>query len=363
MDYFGIADMDVNSVLNSVNELGVLLAPIIAIATFFVARFYIVLHRRLVNRVKGKTRFMLGDVVLEGLERPFYFLVILVGIYFAAAIAINVRFERMNESVFGVLGVLWGLYTSRTIADKVVRWHLAKTGLTRSKRTIFMSLKNIVNVVLYVLALLLILAVLGIEIEPLILGAGVGGLAVALALQPTIANYFSGIYIAADKSIKVGDYIELENNMRGYVDSIGWRSTRIRTLYNNLVIIPNSKLTEMIVTNYYDPVEEMYIKIEFGVSYDSDLDNVEKVIAEVGKEVLENTAGGVKEFEPYIRYSGFDESNIGLKTILRVKTYVDQFRVKHEFIKAIMKRFRKEGIEISLPSRNVYMRDGEGIRR
>jgi small-conductance mechanosensitive channel len=231
--------------------------------------------------------------------------------------------------------------------------------LTRAKKTIFVSLKNIIDVFLIIIAILLILAALNVEITPLIASLGIGGLAVALALQPTIANYFSGLYITADRSIKVGDYIELENGMKGYVENISWRSTKIRTLPNNLVIIPNSKLTDMIVTNYYDPVEEMSIVLQCGVSYSSDLEKVEKVTIEVAKEILSKVEGGVKEFEPFIRYHTFGDSNIEFSIILRVRDFVSKYLITHEFIKALKKRYDKEGIEISFPARNIYMRGNQ----
>ena len=182
-------------------------------------------------------------------------------------------------------------------------------------------------------------------------------MAVALALQSTLANYFAGLYISSDRSIKIGDYIELENGgLKGHVEKIGWRSTQIRTLPNNLVIIPNAKLSEMIVTNYSDPTEELSFSVNCGVGYDSDLEKVEKITIAIAKKTLKSVDGGVKDYEPLMRFKNFGDSNIEFSIILRVKEFVSQYKMKHEFIKALTKEFRKNKIEIAFPCLNIYNR-------
>jgi len=176
-------------------------------------------------------------------------------------------------------------------------------------------------------------------------------------LQDTLSNFFAGVYLVADMPIRIGDYIELDNGMKGYVEDIGWRSIRIKTLPNNYIIIPNSKLAQSIITNYYAPEQEMSVVVPCGVSYDSDLEKVEKVTIEVAKEVQQNVPGAVKNFEPFIRYNEFGDSNINFSIILRVERFVDRYLVVHEFIKKLMARYNKEGIEISFPVRNIYFKN------
>jgi small-conductance mechanosensitive channel len=195
---------------------------------------------------------------------------------------------------------------------------------------------------------------LGVEITPLVAGLGVGGIAVALALQSTLSNYFAGIYIAKEKAIKIGDFVQLENGLTGHVYEIGWRTTKIKTPTDNMIVIPNSNLSNMIVTNYHEPAEEMSVSLACGVSYESDLEKVEKVTTDVAKKVLRKMPGGVKNFEPVVRYKEFGDSNINFSVILRVKSYSDQFLVIHEFIKELMKAYKKNKIEISYPVRKIY---------
>lgn len=215
---------------------------------------------------------------------------------------------------------------------------------------------NIVRVIIYVVGLLVILQSQGISITPMLTALGVGGLAVALALQSTLANLFAGLQIIASGKINHGNFVKLSSGEDGFVEDITWRSTTIRAMSDHLIIVPNSKLADMIVTNYYLPFTELSFIVEVGVSYDSDLNHVETVTREVIKETLNDIEGGVKDFEPVIRFSSFADSSINLKAILRVDDYSAQFAVKSEFIKRLHQRYNKEGINIPFPIRTVLMK-------
>ena len=202
------------------------------------------------------------------------------------------------------------------------------------------------------LGVLLILSNLGISITPLLTALGVGSLAVALALQDTLSNLFAGIYILANQNIKVGHFIRLEGGLEGHVMDIGWRAARIRELSNNIIIVPNIKLSQTIVINYYLHNTELAVLVPVTVSYDSDLNRVEKTACEVGKEVMRDVPGGVPGFEPLVRYGEFGDSGIRLTAVLRANEYAAQYLVRHEFIKRLHARFAKEGIVIPSAAEN-----------
>ena len=209
--------------------------------------------------------------------------------------------------------------------------------------------QNISRVVIFGVGLLIILNHLGISITPILATLGVGGLAVALALQDTLSNLFSGFHIAVARQIRIGDYIKLDSGEEGYVIDINWRTTKIKMLPNNVVLVPNDKLTKVIVTNYYLPDKEMTVTVNLGVHYKSDLKKVEKVTSEVAKEVMMEVPGGVPGFEPCIRYGGFGDFSVNFTVMLRAKEFVDQYLIKHEFIKRLHERYAKEGIVIPYP--------------
>jgi len=215
--------------------------------------------------------------------------------------------------------------------------------------------RNLTKLVIFLIGIMMILQSLSISITPILTALGVGGLAAALALQPTLTNLFSGLQIIAAKQLHPGDYIKLDSGEEGYVTDITWRNTTIKALPNNMIIIPNSKLASAIYTNYYQPQQETAVLIQVGVSYDSDLKKVERITNEVGTEVMREAEGGVPEFEPFIRYHTFDDSSINFTVILRTKEYVGNYLIKHEFIKRLHERYNKEGIVIPFPITTIHM--------
>ncbi|MGQ9619015.1 MAG: mechanosensitive ion channel family protein [Candidatus Aminicenantia bacterium] len=215
---------------------------------------------------------------------------------------------------------------------------------------------NITYIVFFLVGVMLILNSIGISVTPFITALGVGGLAVALALQETLTNLFAGLHIIVTKKIRPGDYIKLESGEEGYITDITWRNTSIKDLSDNLIIVPNSKLSSSIVTNFSLPEKELAVLVNLQVSYYSSLEKVEKIVLEVAKEVMKEVPGGVPEFEPFIRYSSFDESGITFTVILRAEEFVSRYLIKHEFYKRIHKRFEEEGIEIPFPYRNIIIK-------
>jgi small-conductance mechanosensitive channel len=217
--------------------------------------------------------------------------------------------------------------------------------------------RNVAWTLIAVLGLLVILHELGISITPMLTALGVGGLAVALALQEPLANFFAGLFLTLAGQIRVGDYVQLDSGQEGYVVDFSWRSTRLRMLANNLVVVPNAKLAQAIVVNHHLPSQELAVLVDVGVDYASDLRHVERVVTEVGREVMTQVAGGVPDFEPFIRYHTFGDSSIDFTVILRANEFVDQYLIKHEFVKRLHTRFNDEGIVIPFPIRTIAYRE------
>ena len=225
-------------------------------------------------------------------------------------------------------------------------------------------LQALVRMTVIGIGVLTIMSGLGVSIAPILTALGVGGLAVALALQDTLANLFAGFYITIAGQIRVGNYVRLDSGEEGYLVDIAWRSARIRMLPNNIVLVPNAKLAQAIVTNYDLPEKEMAVLVNAGVDYASDLRHVERVTCDVARKVLQQTQGGVTTFEPFIRYHTFGESSVDFTVILRAREFVDQFLIKHEFVKALHERYAAEGITIPFPIRTIVSKDetSDGLR-
>lgn len=205
------------------------------------------------------------------------------------------------------------------------------------------------------MGVLVALETVGVSIAPLVTALGVGGLAVALALQDTLANLFAGVHILASKTVQPGDYIRLSSGEEGYVVDINWRNTVVRNLSNNLVIIPNGRLARTNMTNFTQPEQQLSILVQVGVGYESDLEHVERVTLDVVDSVMADINGAVPDHEGKVRFHTFADSRINFTVILGVGEFSDQYRIKHEFIKRLHERFRAEGISIPAPTRTVQL--------
>lgn len=244
------------------------------------------------------------------------------------------------------LARLLGRYVLDNTSD--LMHHLPSTSLVQ----------NMAKGVVYVIGFLVMLQTIGVSVAPMLTALGVGGLAVALALQDTLSNLFAGIQILASRNIQPGQFIRLQSGEDGYVADISWRNTSIRTMPNQLVIIPNAKLAASIITNANLPDPEVGMRVDVGVHYDSDLEQVEQVAKEVALEVIRRVPGAVSDAEPTVRFREFADSCIQVGISVRVLEFADQFLLKHELIKAIHKRFRRNGIRIPFPIRTLQLEPG-----
>lgn len=221
--------------------------------------------------------------------------------------------------------------------------------------------QNVARIVVVALGVLTILHSLGVSIAPMLTALGVGGLAVALALQDTLANLFAGIQVTLARQVRVGDYIRLDSGHEGHLVDIAWRSARILMPNNNVVVVPNAKLAQAIVINYALPTTEITTALELRVGYDSDLAHVERVTAEEAAAVMGSIEGGMSGFDPSVRFLNFGESAIALSVSLRARDVGEQVLLKHELIKRLHERYAREGIAIPYPIRTL-MAGREGFQ-
>jgi small-conductance mechanosensitive channel len=218
----------------------------------------------------------------------------------------------------------------------------------------------VMRAIVLVVGAVILLSSLGIEIAPILTALGVGGLAVALALQDTLSNLFAGVHLLADRPLRVGDYAKIAD-VEGFVIDIGWRSTRLRTLQNNVVVVPNRTVAQSVITNYALPEPRMALLLRVGVSYRSDLERVEAVLLEEAIKGVGSIPGLLAEPPPIVRFNpGFGNYSLDLTLVCHVATFVDQYTVQHELRKRILQRFRADGIEIPFPVQTVELRTPDG---
>ncbi|MEW6192360.1 MAG: mechanosensitive ion channel family protein [Bacillota bacterium] len=338
----------------------VLLSKTVLLAALVIGGFFagIILEKVVVagiHRVARRTKWQGDEIIVGSFRRIVVFWGLLAGIYGATlTVSLPPNIQNLLGKILVVLAIFSATLVVMRMAGGFISLYAEKAAGVLPSTTLFV---NITKLLVFIVGLLVTLQTLGISITPVLTALGVGGLAVALALQDTLSNLFSGIHVIASRQIKPGDYVRLETGEEGYVEDMNWRNTTIRMLPNNMVIVPNAKLASAIVTNYYLPEQEMSVLVQVGVSYASDLEKVERITIEVAREVMKEVPGGVPEFDPFIRYHTFGDFSINFTVILRVKEFVDQYPVKHEFIKRLHKRYAEEDIEIPFPIRTVYLKD------
>jgi small-conductance mechanosensitive channel len=306
----------------------------------------------LIARLAAKTHIKSDDLIVKTIRKWVIPWFLTLGLYLGLRqLDLESRFYYWIENGLMIFYIFSGTMIVAQVVSGLIKIKGTGTDAVVHSSSI---ISNIVIIIVYCLGLLIILQSQGISITPVLTALGVGGLAVALALQPTLSNLFAGLQIITSGKFNPGDYVKLSSGENGYVEDITWRSTTIKGDAGHTVIVPNSKLADMVVTNYFLPDKELSFSVELAVSPNNNLEAVEKITKEVIKETLMQTEGGVKEFEPVIRYFAVGDNKINMRAVLRTTEYSYQFVIRHEFIKKIHARFKLEGIKLALPLQLSY---------
>lgn len=329
---------------------------IVAIAVV-ASQLVVLIFDRVLKVLTSRTRTTLDDLMVSALRRPIFLIVLVQG--FVIAFTVLSFLDRYQASI-NKAGLIASLavvvYGVQRAVSALVTWYgqeFASKTTSQFDDRLLPILRRILTAMIYAVGLLMILSHLGIPISPILASLGIGGLAVALALQPTLTNFVAGGYLVSEGGIGVGAYVQIENGPSGVIQDIGWRTTKVRTLANNLVILPNSKMADSIITNYTAPTPDMSVSISCGVSYESDLERVRRVVIEVAQQVINETSGAIKGAPPAVLFHEFGDSNINFRVVVRVEDFSAQFLVIDALIARLHARFAKEGIEISYPVRKV----------
>jgi len=328
--------------------------PLLALGTVFLAYLASFIILRVVRGTAKRVSLTLDGRVLWLLDHYLFPLLIVVGLWWLLDVApLPPKVARAADRMLSLTGLVIAIIVVVKSILVILRNIAARY---QPLGNIQAPVELVTKIILVAISGMLILDNLGVSLTPLLTTLGIGSLAVAIALQDTLGNAFAGLHIKADRPIEVGQFIRLDTGEEGYVERIGWRSTRIRMLPNKSAVVPNSKLVQSTIINYDLPDPEVAVLVQVGVHYDSDLKKVERVTCEVAKETMRTVSGAVPSFEPFIRYHTFNQSSIDFTVILRAQCFVDNYLIKHEFIKALQEKYRKEGIVIPFPIRTLELK-------
>jgi len=318
------------------------------IGVFLIVKRFVLASLR---RMAARTSWTWDDVLIDALSKPL--LVVILGsgfLVFDRILPLEPEWDRGFDVLFAFsISLALVLFVDRVTRGALDRLSEGSPVLQGARGLIQGGVRGLVIGI----GLLVFLDSIGISITPILASLGVGSLAVALALQDTLANLFAGLYMIADKPIEAGQMIRLPGGEEGFVARVGWRSTWIRMPQNNMLIIPNARLAGGTIINYDLPQPEINVSVTVAVHYDSDLERVEAVTLEVAREVQRTAEGAVRSAEPSVRYQQLADSSIQLQANLRAIDFAGIALVRHEFLKRIQARYRREGIVMPYPIRTL----------
>ena len=325
------------------------------LASITIAAVISIILIKLLRRAAAATPYKFTTVLLAALPLPLILLSLALIVFAAQELLIytellTTKLSQYSAITLKIILILTLIILGDRLSQGLIYQYSQASEILRSGSSV---VKGIAKAFIYAVGIMILMGTLGISITPLLASVGITSLAVALALQPTLENFFSGVQMVADKPIRLGDFIELDSGEQGFVEKIGWRSTWIRMLPNNTIIMPNSVLSQSKIINYFYPEKELSVPVDVGVHYDSDLEHVERVTLEVAREILVSHEWGVDDYNTFVVYTAFGDSSINFTVMLRAKEYFNRFWVKSAFIKALHQRYKQEGIVIPYPIRAI----------
>ncbi len=308
-------------------------------------------------------------LIVNAVDGPAVLIVLLAGATYASSLAIDhwhtgrdidADLALLTRRAGSVAVVAVAAHLISRIGSLLLGWYAANVAATTSSHIddqLVPSFQRMLPILVYSLAILWALAIFEIQISPLLATLGIGGIAIALAAQPTLSNYFAGTYVISEGEIHIGDFIEIEGGPSGYVEDISWRSTKVRSFFNNLIIIPNSMMAENMITNYSRPAPAINVIVNCGVSYSSDLQQVQDIAVTAARELAVESEYAVTDSEPSFGFDTFGDSNIDFWVFIQATDRVGAWYLKSDLIKLIHRRFNDAGIAINYPIRHLVVDD------
>lgn len=332
-------------------------AGIVFLAVSLVVRILMFILARIIPVFTSKTKTDLDDVILKKISAPLTFLALLAGVRFALGeINIEENLILTIEGVVSTLMIVFGSILVYYIVDALVTigYHdFGKKIRGKVNESLLQFFHSMLVILVIVGAFLVILASWGVEIGPLLAGLGVAGIAIAFALQSTLANVFGGISMLLDRSINVGDVVELDDGTKGHILKINLRSTKVKTFNNKLMIIPNGKLSESNIKNVALPGPETRVVVPFSVAYGSDIENVKKSVL---REIKKVKGLIQKESAPVIRFLEMADSSLNFKAYFYIESFEDLLSALDEANTRIYNALNKAGFEIPFPQMDVNLK-------
>lgn len=338
----------------------VYLFAVLTIVSFWIISHVVILFmEKVVLSITKRTKTDVDTKIAKAITKPLSFIMLMIGFIIAMDVIINNQTAaghvRMSFISIIILAVAFSL--AKILSIIIESWGRTLAAKTKSDLDdqLILLLNKFQRVVVFILAVLMILQMWGVEIGPLLASLGIAGIAVAFALQTTLGNIFGGISLILDKAIRVGDVIKLADGTYGRVIEVGFRSTRVRTWSNELMIIPNGELANMRIQNYILPDEKCRVDVSFGVAYGTDVGEVESVAFKV----LNNFSHILKDPKPECTFDEMADSSLNFTLRFWVPDFSYRYNTSLEVRKALYNALNDNEIDIPFPTRTVYLKEDD----
>ena len=327
----------------------------------------VVLDRMLTQKLERKVKASESEIIgifFRAMRGVPIYLCVVIGLYWTVTTS---NLPPGLERIFSYILFAMIVFSITRVCERTLSGFIRLKFSGSSDMTQSTLLDTIFRVAIYASGALIILDYFNISIAPIMAAMGVGGMAVAFGVRETLENIFSGLQLIVSKQLRVNDYIKLSTGDEGRITDINWRYiTVMPPNEGSVVVIPNKIIANAVSTNYSQPRDDIIVVVPIGVSYDSDLDLVERVTVEVARDLMIKVDGYEPQFDsegvdrnnlaPVVRFQCFNDSSIDFNAVMHVQVFTNQYLLKHEFIKAITKRYREEGINIPFPIRTLDSR-------
>ncbi len=340
------------------NIKNILVTIAIVVAAFLLSLFSRIVTLLIQHLVTKRTRTELDDQIIALIAKPVRRLILVIGFY----LAIHHLDELVTDMIFKIIdGILYVwvvvIFTLMIIDlfSLLINWYgqkLAATSDAKGRAEFFPLIDRVIKIVTFAIAVIFVLKHFNQDVGSLIVSLGVGSLAIALAAQSTLANMIAGFTIMVDRPFRVGDRVQLSTGEKGDVYEIGIRSTKILTFENTMLIIPNDTIVKDRLINLSYPNPTIRVKVDVGVAYGSDTDQVKKILLAVAH----NHPLVLKEPTPQAYFIEFGDSALQFTLIGRTDQFANQWQVQEELRNSIYRAFQEQGIDIPFPQQVVHVR-------
>jgi small-conductance mechanosensitive channel len=299
-----------------------------------------------------KTKTNLDDEILKNIKKPIYFFVLLIGIYSGLQVlSFLEEFETLLVFVFTIAEILLVTFIITRVVNVIIAWYAEKQRKKGLSEHILFVLKKIINGIIFLFAFLIILYILKIDLSGVVVGLGVGGIAIAFALQSVLSDAFSAFSIYFDKPFEIGDFIIVGDDA-GTVKKIGMKSTRVQLLQGEELVIANSVLTTTNVRNF-KKMRKRRISFSFGVTYGTPVKKLKK-IPNLLRSIIEKNKLTQVERIHFIEFGDFS-LNFEVVYYINSKDYAKYLDIQQEINFAIMKAFEEDEIEMAFPTQTIFL--------